>query len=61
MYKVVFLDRAINNLQEISSYISLDNPLQAKKVLHIFAPINTTVHPTCVVIKSKKTCTLRNN
>ncbi len=33
MYKVIFLDKAIKNLQEISSYISLDNAFQAKKVL----------------------------
>lgn len=32
MHKIIFLDKAIKNLQEISTFISLDNPFQAKKV-----------------------------
>ena len=33
MYKIRFFDTAIQDLQEISAYIALDNPFQAKKVL----------------------------
>lgn len=33
MHKIIFLDKAIKNLQEISLYIAIDNPLYAKKVL----------------------------
>ncbi len=33
MLKIIYSKISIKNLQEISSYISLDNPLQAKKVL----------------------------
>lgn len=33
MYKIRFFDTAIKDLNEISVYISLDNPLQSKIVL----------------------------
>jgi len=33
MYRIEFFDSAMKDLQEISIYISLDNPFQSKKVL----------------------------
>lgn len=33
MIKTIYSKESIQDLQEISSYISMDNPLQAKKVM----------------------------
>ena len=33
MHKIVYTKNSRTNLQDISAYISLDNPFQAKKVL----------------------------
>lgn len=33
MFKLVYSEDVLQDIQEISSYISLDNPFQAKKVL----------------------------